>query len=82
MTLELYERVVLTRNLSDHGLRAGDVGVIVERYPADASHPTSYELEFFSPSGETIAVVSVPAASVREATVREWLNGRRSIRSS
>jgi hypothetical protein len=82
MTRELFERVVLTRNLASHGLRAGDVGVIVDRYPADAARPEGYELEFFSDAGETIAVVSVPAACVREATVRDLSIRRRYIRSS
>ena len=82
MTRELFERVVLTRNLASHGLRAGDVGVIVDRHPADAARPASYELEFFSAAGETVAVVSVPASCVREATVRDLVVGRRYIRSS
>jgi len=82
MTLELFERAVLTRNLASHGLRAGDVGLIVDRLPADSAHPASYELEFFSESGETITVVSVPATCVREATVRDLVSGRRYIRSS
>jgi hypothetical protein len=82
MTLDLFEKVVLTRNLADHGLRAGDVGVITDRFPAAAGRPASYELEFFSPAGETIAVVSVPSAAVREATVRDWLSERRQHRRS
>jgi hypothetical protein len=82
MTRELYEKVVLTRNLASHGLRAGDVGVIVDRYPADATRPASYELEFFSDAGETIAVVSVPVTCVREATLSDLVAGRRYIRSS
>lgn len=82
MTLELFERAVLTRNLAAHGLRAGDVGLIVDRQPADSARPATYELEFFSERGETIVIVSVPAASVREATVRDLVSGRRFIRSS
>jgi len=82
MTLELFERVVLTRNLTSHGLRAGDVGLIVDRHPADASRPATYELEFYSEQGETIAVVAVPAAAVREATMRDLAGSRRFIRSS
>ena len=37
--LALFERVVLTRDLPDDGLQAGDVGVIVEHYPATAKVP-------------------------------------------
>ena len=39
MTLALYQRVVLTQDMPKEGLRAGDVGVIVEHYPARADVP-------------------------------------------
>ena len=39
MTLALYQRVVLTQDLPKEWLRAGDVGVIVERYSARAVDP-------------------------------------------
>ena len=74
--LALFERVVLTRDLPDEGLRAGDVGVIVEHYPATAKVPEGYELEVFAASGKTLAVVSVPATFVRRATERDILTVR------
>lgn len=76
MTLASFQRVVLTRDLPEQGLRAGDVGVIVEHYPARAETPEGYELEFFSATGQTIAVVSVPATAVREANPHEVLSVR------
>jgi hypothetical protein len=76
MTFSLFERVVLTEDLPAEGLKSGDVGVIVEHYPARESVPEGYELEFFSASGDTVAVVSVPAASVRKATERDVLSVR------
>ena len=39
MTLALYQRVVLTRDIPEEGLRAGDASVIVEHYPARADVP-------------------------------------------
>jgi len=39
MTLALYRRVVLKQDLPEEGFRAGDVGVIVEHYPARAGVP-------------------------------------------
>ena len=36
MTFSLFERVVLTRDVPAEGLRAGDIGVIVEHYPEAA----------------------------------------------
>ena len=74
--LALFERVVLTRDLADKGLRVGDVGVIVEHYPATAGVPEGYELEVFAASGKTLAVVSVPATFLRRATERDILTVR------
>lgn len=76
MTLALYQRVILTRDILEEGLRAGDVGVIVEHYSARAEVPEGYELEVFAANGQTITVVSVPASAVREATEREVLSVR------
>ena len=72
----LFERVVLTRDLPDEGLQAGDVGVIVEEYPATREAPQGYELEVFAANGKTLAVVSVPATFVRRATERDILSVR------
>jgi hypothetical protein len=76
MTLALYQRVVLTRDLFEEGLRAGDVGVIVEHYPARTDVPEGYELEVFAATGHTLTVVSVPASAIREVTEHEVLSVR------
>ncbi len=76
MRLALFERAVLTEDLPQESLKAGDVGVVVEYYPAREGVSEGYELEFFSANGKTIAVVSVPAKSVRQATEREVLSVR------
>lgn len=54
MTFTLFQRVVRTRDLPAEGLRAGDVGVIVEHYPAREDIPEGYELEVFAAGGQTI----------------------------
>ena len=81
MSLALYQRVVVKQDLPQEGLRAGDVGVIVERYPARADVPEGYELEVFAAAGHTIAVVSVPADAIREATEHEVLSVRELARA-
>jgi hypothetical protein len=73
MSLELLERAVLTVDLPKEGLRAGDIGVVVEHYSANGDTPEGYELEFLSARGDTIAVVSVPASAVRGVREREIL---------
>lgn len=80
MTLKLFQRAVLTRDLPEKALRTGDVGVIVEHYPSRGDTPEGYEIEFFTAAGETIAVVSVPAVAVREASGHEVLNVREIVR--
>lgn len=76
-----FRRVVLTTDLPEAGLRAGDVGVVVDHYPGRDDLPEGYELEFFSGTGETLAVVSVPVSSVREATDHEVLSVRELVRA-
>ncbi|PYQ51052.1 MAG: hypothetical protein DMF78_14170 [Acidobacteria bacterium] len=67
MTLALYKRVVLTRDLPEEGLRAGQGGVIVEHYPARIDVSESYELKIFAATGQTIwrGPESSSAASLR-----------------
>jgi hypothetical protein len=81
MTFVLFQRVVLTRDLPKEGLLAGDVGVVVEHYPARGNTPEGYELEFFTATGQTVAVVSVPADQVREASDHEVLSVRSTVRT-
>ena len=81
MSLALYQRVVLTQDLPKEGLRAGDIGVIVEHYLARADVPEGYELEVFAANGQTVAVVSVPASADREATEHEVLSVREMARA-
>ena len=81
MTFAPFQRVVLTTDLPDEGLRAGDVGVVVEHYPGRADVPEGYELEFFAATGQTIAVVSVPAEAIREASGHEVLSARERARA-
>ncbi len=81
MTLPLYQRVVLTQDLPKERLRAGDVGVIVEHYPAHAEVPEGHKLEVFAATGQTIAVASVPASAVRQATEHEVLSVREIARA-
>lgn len=76
MTLALLQRVVLTQDIPSEGLIAGDIGVIVEQYEARGDVPEGYELEFLTASGQTVAVVSVPASAVREAQPDEILTAR------
>lgn len=65
MSFELYQRVVVTESLPEEGIWAGDVGTVVHYYPTGDEEPAGYEVEFFSASGETAAVVSLPETVLR-----------------
>jgi hypothetical protein len=52
---------VLTRDVSDRGLRAGDIGTIVLVHGGGAG----YEVEFSTLAGRTLAVVTMHAGDVR-----------------
>lgn len=53
--------VVLTRDLPDKHLRAGDIGSVVLVHKAGAE----YEVEFATLGGHTLAVLTVGASDVR-----------------
>ncbi len=76
--IKLYQRVALTRDLPEHGLRRGDVAVVVEHLPAtpESGNEEGYILEVFNAVGETLAVVVVPASAVRPLTDEEVLQVR------
>ena len=60
MDLHLLDIVVLVRDLPVHGLRAGDLGAIVEIYP-----PDGLEVEFVTASGRTGALLTLKNDDVR-----------------
>jgi len=56
------DTVVLARDLPEKGLRAGDLGAVVEVYEPDGLH-----VEFVSASGRTVALVTLNESDVRGA---------------
>lgn len=70
MDFPLYEDVVLLVDLPEEGLLAGDIGVVVDRHDVPDMEP-GYSVEFFSMSGDTVAVVVVPGSSLRRPTAAD-----------
>jgi len=60
MKFALLDTVVLGRDLPEHGLRAGDLGAVVELYGSEG-----VEVEFVRASGQTKALVTLPPSDVR-----------------
>jgi hypothetical protein len=61
------DTVVLTTDLPEYGLMAGDVGTVVLVHRGGAG----YEVEFMTMDGETITVVSLYASQIRPVGRRE-----------
>lgn len=76
--IELYQRVALTRDIPEYNLYTGDVAMVVEHLPGTAASGSEdgYALEVFNAIGETIAVVMVPASSVKPLTENDILQVR------
>ena len=70
--LKEHSRVVLTDDVPSEGLRAGDVGTIVHVYPSGKA----YEVEFFSLSGQTLAVATVDAGQLRAVADSDFTHSR------
>jgi hypothetical protein len=73
MDFALLETVVLNRDLPAHGLRAGDLGAVVEVYP-----DSGVEVEFVRASGSTKALVTLKASDLREVAASDILAVRAS----
>ncbi len=64
--------VALTRDLPERGLERGDVGTTIHSY-ADGQ---TYEVEFVTAAGATLAVLTLDAAAIRPLARRELLHVR------
>ncbi|MBI5032537.1 MAG: DUF4926 domain-containing protein [Chloroflexi bacterium] len=67
MNFKLYTDVVLVHDLPAEGLRAGDVGTVVERHDVQGRE-TGYSVEFFDMLGNTVAVVTLAGSYLRLPT--------------
>ena len=66
------EQIVLTKDLPEYGLRAGDVGTVVLVH----QEGKGYEVEFVALDGETLAVTTLLADQVRAIAKREVTSAR------
>ncbi len=67
------ERVALAADLPDYGLKAGDVGMVVHVYGAEAG----YEVEFVTLNGDLVALVALYPAQIRRIEQDEIAHVRR-----
>lgn len=55
--------MTLTRDVTERGLRAGDVGTVVERHAVSGRAEKGYAVEFFDMTGNPVVVVTLPASA-------------------
>jgi len=67
MKIKENDCVVLTRDLPDENLKAGDVGEVVHIHKGGEA----YEVEFVTLAGRTIAVATVEASHLRPVGKRD-----------
>lgn len=67
-----HERVVLTVDIPEQQLQVGDIGVVIMIH----GNHDGYELEIFSATGQTLAVVTVEAEQVRPVHRQDVLHVR------
>lgn len=67
-----HERIVLTSDLPDEGLIAGDVGTVVHVYRGGEA----FEVEFLTLGGTTAAVVTVRADQLRLVSTADITHAR------
>ena len=77
MTYQLLETVVLSRDIPEHGLRAGDLGAVVQVY-----EPDGIEVEFVTAAGKTQALLTLRVTDIRHVEATDLVAVRRLTKSA
>jgi len=72
---ELFEEVVLSKDIPTKKLKSGDVATIVEHHPVPNGED-GYSLDVFNTVGDTVAVVTVPESAIKPLSKDEVFNAR------
>jgi len=67
-----HDCIVLTEDIADQGLRAGDVGTVVHIH----GNAAGYEVEFVTLTGRTVAVATVLPSQLRPVSPRDLTHVR------
>jgi hypothetical protein len=67
-----HDCVVLTADVPDEGLVAGDIGTVVHIHKGGEG----YEVEFMTLTGETVAIITLLAGKVRPLNRRDLAHTR------
>ncbi len=70
--IQEHDCIVLTQDIPEQRLRAGDVGTVIHVHGIDAG----YEVEFMTLTGRTVAVATVMPSQVRPVSPRDLTHVR------
>ena len=76
MTYQLFQEVVLLKDIPEKGLQKGDVATIVDHHVAP-DEEDGYSVEVFNAVGETVAVITLPASAISSLRENEIFSVRR-----
>jgi hypothetical protein len=74
---ELYDRVSLTRDQEEYGLKRGDVATFIDTVPDPQGGPDGAILEVFNALGDSIMVATVSIDEIEALSEDEVLAVRR-----
>ena len=75
MKYELFEDVVLTKDIPDKNLKKWDLATIVEKHTVSDGED-GYSLEIFNAFGDTISVITVPESYIKRLSQDEIFSVR------
>lgn len=67
MPFVMFQDVILTVDVPEHRLCAGDVGTLVDQHIVPGKE-IGCSVEFFDMTGQTVAVATVPGSALRAPT--------------
>lgn len=70
--IQEHDRIILTCDVPEEGLKAGDVGAVVHVHRGGEA----FEVEFLTLGGETVAVTTLLASQIRPVTNRDITHAR------
>lgn len=70
--IQEHDSIILTQDMPDEGLQAGDLGTVVHIHGTGVA----YEVEFTSLTGQTICVATVMGSHLRPVTARDMVHVR------
>lgn len=77
MSYSVLDTVVLAHDLPEHGLRAGDLGAVVDVYG-----PDGLEVEFVTAAGRTEALLTLKPSDVRAVADNDLVSVRSLARTA